>query len=85
MEGRGAVSSRGGEVNWNHLSGSAQGIEAAGLDLRRIAVLYFDDLSRNGELGYLADGLTEAVIDNLAQVRTLDVISKNGVARWPAR
>ena len=66
------------------LSGRALRLEAAEseLDLRRIAVLYFEDLSSGQELGYLADGLTEAVIDNLAQVRTLDVISRNGVAQY---
>ena len=52
------------------------------LDLRRIAVMYFDDLSSGGELGYPADGLIEAVIGNLAEVRTLDVISRNGVAPY---
>ena len=51
-----------------------------GLDPRRIAVLYFEDLSRDSSLGYLADGLTEGLIEQLAQVRTLDVVSRNGVA-----
>ncbi len=49
-----------------------------GLDLRRVAVLYFQDLSGFGELQYLADGLTEGLIDQLAQVRSLDVVSRNG-------
>jgi TolB-like protein len=48
-------------------------------DPRRIAVLYFDDLSRTRDLGYLADGLTEALIDELSGVRPLEVISRNGV------
>lgn len=51
-----------------------------GLDPRRVAVLYFEDLGRGTDLGFLADGLTEALIEQLAQVRTLDVISSNGVA-----
>lgn len=46
----------------------------------RVAVLYFEDHSLNGELGYLADGLTEELIDLLSQSRMLDVISRNGVA-----
>jgi len=52
------------------------------LDARHVAVLYFDDLSRDSSLGYLTDGLTEALIDELAQVRTLDVISRNGVGQY---
>lgn len=50
------------------------------LDPRRVAVLYFEDNSDDADLGYLADGLTEALIDQLSRVRTLDVISRNGVA-----
>jgi TolB-like protein len=42
-------------------------------------VLYFADQSRDGELGHIADGLTEALIEELRQVRNLDVISTNGV------
>jgi serine/threonine-protein kinase len=51
-----------------------------GLDPRRVAVLYFEDLTPEGELGHVADGLTEGLMDQLADVRTLDVISRNGVA-----
>ncbi len=59
---------------------SAEAAAAAGLNPRRVAVLYFEDLSSDGQLSYLADGLTEGLIDRLSQVRTLDVISRNGVA-----
>lgn len=48
-----------------------------GLDPRGVAVLYFEDL--DGDLGFAADGLTEALIDRLEGVRALDVISRNGV------
>jgi serine/threonine-protein kinase len=70
-----------GVVVKNHLAERARDLEAAelGLDPNRVAVLYFDDLSRDKELGHLADGLTEALIGELAQVRALDVISRNGV------
>ncbi len=51
-----------------------------GLDPRRIAVLYFEDRS-GGQLAYLADGLTEALIDRLAAVQGLDVVSANGVSQ----
>ena len=49
------------------------------MDLRRVAVLYFRDQSANGSLAYLADGLTEGLINQLSEVRTLDVVSRNGV------
>jgi TolB-like protein len=48
------------------------------LDPRRIAVLSFDDRS-GGRLAYLADGLTAALIERLAGVQSLDVVSLNGV------
>jgi serine/threonine-protein kinase len=50
------------------------------LDLSRIAVLYFEDAGLGEEQAFLADGLTEALIDQLAQVSGLDVVSRNGVA-----
>ncbi|HET7201399.1 MAG TPA: protein kinase [Burkholderiales bacterium] len=53
-----------------------------GPDPRKIAVLYFTDRSSNKSLGYVADGLTEALIHDLATVQTLKVISPNGVAPY---
>ncbi len=52
------------------------------LDLRRVGVLYFEDRSPGDSLQYLADGFTEALIDELSAVRELDVVSRNGVARF---
>jgi len=46
-------------------------------DLRRIAVLYLEDVSRDGSLQALADGVTEGLIASLASVRELDVRSRN--------
>ena len=54
----------------------------ATLDPRRVAVLYFDDHSPGGELAYLADALTEAVIHELGQLEGLQVISRNGVKAY---
>jgi serine/threonine-protein kinase len=54
----------------------------AGLDLRRLAVLYFRDLSRGEDLSYLADGITESLIQRLSESQTLDVLSKNASARF---
>src|SRR5439155_765247 len=56
-----------------------------GLDPRHVAVLYFEDLSKDSSLGYLTDGLTEMLISQLAGVRSLEVISRNGVAPYRAK
>ena len=53
---------------------------SSGLEASSIAVLYFEDLSPAGELEFVADGLTEALIERLSDVRSLDVVSRNGVA-----
>jgi TolB-like protein/tetratricopeptide (TPR) repeat protein len=55
---------------------------AAGLDPSRIAVLYFDDHSPARDLGYLADGLTEDLLHELAQTPGLKVASRNGVKQF---
>lgn len=57
-------------------------VPVEGLDPHRIAVRYYQDLSRRQTLGHIADGLTEALIGRLAEVSALDVISKNGVAPY---
>lgn len=54
----------------------------AGLELRRLAVLYFRDRSRGGELEYLADGITESLIHRLTESRGLDVLSENASRRF---
>ena len=61
---------------------AGRGSAVGGLDPRHVAVLYFEDLSAGKKLGYLADGLTEALIDALSQVPALTIISKNGVASY---
>jgi serine/threonine-protein kinase len=58
------------------------GAIAGALDPHRIAVLYFQDGSNGGSLGYLADGLTEGLIRELDHVQGLDVISKGGVGLY---
>ncbi len=63
-------------------SGPQAGTVSAGFDPTSVAVLYFSDLTPDGGLAFLADGLTEELIDRLSQVRELDVISRNGVAPY---
>ncbi len=50
-----------------------------GAEARRVAVLYFDDESRDSSLAPVADGLTEGLIDALNTVPSLTVISRGGV------
>ena len=44
--------------------------------------MYLENRGAQDSLGYLADGLTEALIHELSQVPTLQVISRNGVAPY---
>jgi serine/threonine-protein kinase len=62
-------------------SGNPSASRSAGaLEAKRVAVLYFTDLSRDSSLGHVAAGLTEALIAELQNVRALAVVSANGVA-----
>jgi TolB-like protein/tRNA A-37 threonylcarbamoyl transferase component Bud32 len=60
----------------------AGGPVAGGPDPHDVAVLYFEDASRSGDLGYVADGITEGLIDALSRVAGLHVVSRNGVAPY---
>lgn len=58
------------------------GAAASGSSLfapQHVAVVYFRDLTSDKKLGYLADGLTESLIDDLSEVKGLDVVSIGGV------
>lgn len=54
-------------------------------DPRRIAVLYLDDHSEEGDLGFLAAGLTESLIHELSSVPGLMVSSRNAVKPFRER
>jgi serine/threonine-protein kinase len=69
-----------GWAGWRWMSDSRSTAGALGFERERIAVRYFVDRSPGGQLGYLADGLTESLIERLAAVAALRVISPNGVA-----
>ena len=62
-----------------HRGGAGGDAAAEGPDPKRIAVMYFEQRGGADSLGYLADGLTEAMIHELSQVPQLQVISRNGV------
>ncbi|HUR95017.1 MAG TPA: protein kinase [Gemmatimonadales bacterium] len=64
-----------------HRGGAADdgGGGTEGYDANHIAVLYFEPRGGSDSVGYLADGLTEALIHEIGQVPQLQVISRNGV------
>jgi len=56
---------------------------APGLSPNRIAVMYFEKAAGGSDsLGYLADGITEALIHELSEVKPLQVISRSGVSPY---
>ena len=55
---------------------------AGGFRPQRIAVLNFTDLSSDKHLGYLADGITQSLTDQLSRVSALDVISSSGINQF---
>jgi TolB-like protein/tRNA A-37 threonylcarbamoyl transferase component Bud32 len=70
----------GGFAAWKMSAGAGPTLAVAGdLPPNRIAVLYFEDASPAGDLEFLADGLTEGLIQALAPVQGLNVVSRNGV------
>jgi serine/threonine-protein kinase len=76
----GAISG-GGYAAWHSRHGISSSAGAlAGPDPSRIAVLYFADESDGKKLGYLATGLTEALIDRLSAIPQLQVSTKNASA-----
>jgi len=55
------------------------GAAVLGEEARRVAVLYFDDRSRDSSLAGVADGLTEGLIRTLSTSSNITVISRDGV------
>jgi serine/threonine-protein kinase len=64
-------------VAWRVLGGGA-----AAPAIESLAVLPLDDLQPAADQEYFADGMTEALIANLAQIRSLKVISRTSVMRY---
>ena len=69
----------GGAFAW-WLRPAHEAVAAGGVVDKRLAVLYFQDLSSDKHLTPLANGLTEDLIDRLRKVQSLDVVSRDGPA-----
>jgi TolB-like protein len=69
-------------VWWMRSQAGATNVDDLAIDRNRIAVMYFDNRSGQDSLGYLAEGLTEALIQELSGVKPLQVISRNGVSPY---
>ncbi|HEU5041004.1 MAG TPA: serine/threonine-protein kinase, partial [Gemmatimonadales bacterium] len=68
-----------GLLVWRIGAGADKVSASTELDPKKIAVLYLEGPPGNDSLGFLADGLTEALIHELSGVPQLQVISSNGV------
>jgi len=62
---------------WPRLRG-----QLASAPIRSLAVLPFENLTGDPEQDYFVDGMTDAVITDLAQVRALRVISRTSVTQY---
>ncbi len=68
-------------ATWWTLSRPSSAV-TAGPEARRLAILYFSDLSRDSSLAPLADGLTEGLIRTLSTASSFEVVSATGAARF---
>jgi serine/threonine-protein kinase len=60
-------------------------LEPAGGGIRSIAVLPLENLSGDREQDYFADGITDALISDLAQIHSLRVISRTSVMSYKGK
>jgi serine/threonine protein kinase/tetratricopeptide (TPR) repeat protein len=61
---------------------TSESATATGAPKDHVAVMYLDDRSPDGELQPIANGITEALINEFSDVRGLKVVSRNGVAPY---
>jgi DNA-binding SARP family transcriptional activator/TolB-like protein len=71
-----------GTAFWARATTATEHRSRDALDPLRVAVLYFEHNATDSTLRYLADGLTEALIRELADVPALHVLSRDAVARY---
>ena len=66
---------------WSRRGTSAAGAEADDV-ANHVAVMYFRNQSGQDSLNFLTEGVTEGLIHELSQVKTLQVVSRNGVSPY---
>jgi len=66
----------------NRLGAIVGAVREPPLQIRSLAVLPLENLSRDPEQDYFGDGMTEALITDLAQIGSLKVISRTSVMRY---
>jgi TolB-like protein/DNA-binding winged helix-turn-helix (wHTH) protein len=71
-----------GAVLYFYFMRPTPGVEAARPVITRLAVLPLENLSGDPTQDYFADGMTEALIGNLARIRALQVVSRTSVMRF---
>jgi serine/threonine protein kinase len=67
-----------------HFKPSNQGPTAAAPTEKSIAVLPFDNISPNKDDSYFADGVQDEILNNLAKIAQLKVISRTSVMQYRA-
>jgi len=71
---------------WSHgdpgLARGTEGVAGADLDPRRIAVLPFSALDATDEGGFFANGIHEDILNHLAKIGSLQVISRTTVLQY---
>jgi len=72
---------------WWFVAGHAGSRDHAASEIRAVAVLPFQDFTGSPDSAYLADGMTEGLIADLAQIGSLKIISRSSgaVAQGTAR
>jgi len=68
-----------GAVAWQVFFAERRVAMDTGLNPSDVAVLYFEDNTPGEDLSYIADGITEGLIDRLQTVGALSIVSRRGV------
>ena len=67
-----------------HRGSSNQQARAAAVSEKSVAVLSFDNISPNKDDAYFADGVQDEILNNIAKIAQLKVISRTSVMQYRA-